>query len=204
MRESSGGEFPVSHDIVGKARSQARRGAPRQTLRGCVFTVAGSIGFHIGRQRQANAHHADRYEAMRRAVRIALGIPDRVTEWARFFVGVSGAGAIHSQADEAAVLEGLVALGLVERGGERQPLPAQGTCHAQDAAHRHCAFEIRGGDVRVGAAIAGLLEAGSQARTVTGVVMDLGGMRPGRRGGCRLRHSTSSSALAVRTLRKAS
>ena len=49
-----------------------------------------------------------------------LGILDGVTEWAWFFVGASGAGAVYSQTDEATVFEGLVALGLVERGRQSQ------------------------------------------------------------------------------------
>ena len=54
------------------------------------------------------------------------------------------------------------------------------------------------------AAIAGLLEEGFQTQTMTGVVLNLARLRPLQRGGCCLRHSTSNSALAVRTSRRAS
>ena len=53
-------------------------------------------------------------------------------------------------------------------------------------------------------ALAGLLEEGFQTQTMTGVVLNLARLRPFQRGGCCLRHSTSNSALAVRTSRRAS
>ena len=52
---------------------------------------------------------------------LALAVLNGITQWARFFVGASRAGAVQGQADEAAVFEGLVALGLVQRGRQRPP-----------------------------------------------------------------------------------
>ena len=51
----------------------------------------------------------------------ALGVLDGITQRARFFVGAPRAGAVQSQTDEAAVFEGLVAFGLVQRGRQSQP-----------------------------------------------------------------------------------
>lgn len=49
---------------------------------------------------------------------LSCGVLDGITKQARLFVGATGAGAIQGQADEAAVLESLVAFGLVESGGQ--------------------------------------------------------------------------------------
>ena len=85
-----------------------------------------------------------------------------------------------------------------------QPLQAQETGHAQDAAHHHSPDYVGCGNVWMSAAIAGLLEVGFQTQAMTGIVLNLARMRPLQRGGCCLRHSTSNSALAVRTSRRAS
>jgi hypothetical protein len=52
---------------------------------------------------------------------LPFGVLNGVTQRARFFVGVAGAGAVQSQTDEPTVLESLVALGLVQSAGQSQP-----------------------------------------------------------------------------------
>jgi hypothetical protein len=84
-----------------------------------------------------------------------------------------------------------------------QPFQAQETGDAQDMADHDRPHDIPRGDVGVGPAIAGSLEVRFQPQTVTGVVLDLFYMRSLQRGFC-FRRSTSNSALAVRTSRRAS
>jgi len=166
-----------------------------------------------------------------------LGIPYRITQPARFFVGTPGAGTVQRQADEAAVFEGLVALGLVQRGRQsqprrlrvhtlaavsqgiipelaldtrlcahgrvHQPFQAQEAYYAQDMSDHHRPDQISRGDVGTDPAIARSLKVGLQTQTVTGVVLDSANVRPLQRGCC-LRRSTSNSALAARTSRRAS
>ena len=91
--------------------------APQQSLCGGILAIARPIGFHIDGKRQTNAHDADQYEMMQPTMHRTLGILYRITQPARFFVGTPGSGTIQRQADEAAVFEGLVALGLVQHGG---------------------------------------------------------------------------------------
>src|ERR1017187_10881490 len=85
-----------------------------------ILAIARSVGLHIDRQRQTNANHADQYKMMQRTMHLTLGILYRITQRARFFVRSPCAGTVQRQTDEAAVLEGLVALGLVQRGRQSQ------------------------------------------------------------------------------------
>ena len=65
VQKRSGGVFAISHHIVGKAWSQVVHRAPQQALCGGILAVAGPVGFHVHRQRQAaDAHHADQHKMM--------------------------------------------------------------------------------------------------------------------------------------------
>ena len=96
-------------------------GAWQQALCSGILAVAGPVGLHIYRQRQTGAHDADHHKMMQTAVLLAFGVFDGIAQRATFFVRSSRTGAVQSQTDEAAVLESLIALGLVERGRQRQP-----------------------------------------------------------------------------------
>jgi hypothetical protein len=80
----------------------------------------------------------------------------------------------------------------------RRKLAMRRTCPITTAQTR-----IPRGNVGVDPTVARSLEVGLQAQAVTGVVLDLANVRPLQRGCC-LRRSTSNSALAVRTSRRAS
>ena len=58
---------------------------------------------------------------MQRTMYLTPRILYRITQGARLFVCMPRAGTVQRQTDEAAVLEGLVALGLVQRGRQSQP-----------------------------------------------------------------------------------
>jgi hypothetical protein len=211
---------------------------PQQALCGGIFAVAGPVGLHIYRQHQASTYDTDQDKMMQGTVDLSLGIFDGIAQPAGFFARVPRAGAVQSQADEAAILEGLVAFGLVQRrrqsqsrlvrvhtlgavsqsvisegnfhtqpGARRrvhQPLQAQKAGYAQDTAHHHRPDHVRRGNLRMNAAVTGLLEVGFQTQAMARIILNLAGLWPFQRGGCCLRHSTSNSALAVRTSRKAS
>ena len=58
---------------------------------------------------------------MQRTMHLALAILDGIAPRARFFVGAFRAGVVQRQTDEAAVFEGLVALGLAQCGRQSYP-----------------------------------------------------------------------------------
>jgi hypothetical protein len=58
---------------------------------------------------------------MEMPMHLPLGVLDGIAQRAWFFVSVAGAGAVQGQADEATVLESLVAFGLVQSGCQSHP-----------------------------------------------------------------------------------
>jgi len=84
-----------------------------------------------------------------------------------------------------------------------QPLQAQETRRAQNVAQDHRPDQIRSRNMGMRSTVAGVLEVGLQPQTMTGIVLDLAEMWALQRGCC-FRRSTSNSALAVRTSRRAS
>ena len=86
VQKRSGGVRPIAYNIVGEARAQVPDRAPQQTLGGGILAIARPVGFHVDRQRQPNAHHADQYKMVQRTMHLAFGIFDRITQRARLFV----------------------------------------------------------------------------------------------------------------------
>ncbi len=108
---------------------------------------------------------------------------------------------------------GAVSQGIISEGAAKtqfradrrvgQPFQPQETGEAQDMADHDCPDHLPRGDAGMGPAITRSLEVRFQAQAVAGVVLNVLYVRSLQRGCC-LRRSTSNSALAVRTSRRAS
>src|SRR6516165_6596560 len=114
MQERCGSEFPVDHRVLRKAFPQTADDPPQEALPGGILAIAGPIGFHIERQGQTGSHHADQNESMLIADNLFLSIALRTTERTAVLGAPSGTRAVDGQADPAAVIEGLVALGTTD------------------------------------------------------------------------------------------
>ena len=120
VQEGSTGEFPIGHHVVGKAPTGVFDGAAQEPAGGAVLAIPGAVGFDIQRQHQAGAHHAEHDQPVVITLDLVFLVPVGTAEITNFLARPSGAGAIQGQPDEAAVVEGLVALGLTH-GGDRRP-----------------------------------------------------------------------------------
>jgi hypothetical protein len=69
-------------------------------------------------QGQAGSHHTDHHQLMMVAEDLSSLVSVGAAQIASLFLRSSGAGPVHSQSHEAAVIEGFVALGLTH-GGDR-------------------------------------------------------------------------------------
>ncbi len=121
MEEGSAGEFPIGDDIIGEAATGVPDGAAQEPAGGVVLAIPGAVRFDIQGQGQAGSHHTDEDQPVVVAEDFPLLIPVRTAEVTNLFAGSSSAGSIQGQADEAAVVEGLVALGLTHGGDGRPP-----------------------------------------------------------------------------------
>src|SRR5947207_15413569 len=121
MEERGRGKFSVNHHIVDEACSQVLAHASQQTLPGSVFTVARPIGFHVHRQDEVAADHGREHEMMPVAGDFFLGIAVGTAQGAALLSPPPAGGPVQSEAYKAAVLEGLVALGAMEHGGQSGP-----------------------------------------------------------------------------------
>src|SRR5215472_1631508 len=121
MEKGGRGKFSVNHHIVNEACSQILAHASQQTLPGSVFTVARPIGFHVYRQDEVAADHCGEHEMMSVAGDFFLGIAVGTAQGASLLSPPPAGGPIQSEAYEAAVLEGLVALGAMEHRGQSDP-----------------------------------------------------------------------------------
>src|SRR5204863_8087512 len=119
MEERGRGKFSVNHHIVDEACSQVLAHASQQTLPGSVFTVARPIGFHVHRQDEVAADHGREHQMMPVAGDFFLGIAVGTAQGAALLSPPSAGGPVQSEAYKSAVLEGLVAFGAMEHGGQR-------------------------------------------------------------------------------------
>src|SRR5258708_10820254 len=121
MQERCGGKFSIDNHILRKTLSQAAYHPPQQALAGGVLAVTGSVRFPIARQRQAGSHHANHHQRMLVALNLFLGIPPWAAERTALLGPPSRTGAVDGQADPAAIVKGLVALGATDEGEQGLP-----------------------------------------------------------------------------------
>src|ERR1700745_4120512 len=116
MQEGSAREFPIGDYIVGEAATGVLDGAAQEPPSGVVLAIPGAVRFDIQGQGQAGSHHTDQDQVVVVAEDLSLLISIRTAQITVFFACSSGAGSIQGKADEAAVIEGFVALGLTHGG----------------------------------------------------------------------------------------
>src|SRR5882724_4287120 len=121
MQERCGGEFSIDDHILRQTFSHAPDHPPQQALPGCVFAIARSVGFSIEGQRQAGSHQADHHERMLMTQNLFRSVLLWPTQVAPLVGSPSRAGAVEGQADPAAIIKGLIALGAADEGEQRLP-----------------------------------------------------------------------------------
>src|ERR1700730_2509770 len=121
MQERCSSKFSIDDHILRKSFSHAPDHPSQQALPGGILAIARSVGFPIAGQRQAGSHHADHHQRMLIAQNLFRSVQLRTTELAAPVGSPSRAGTVQGQADPAAIVKGLVALGAAQE--REQGLP---------------------------------------------------------------------------------
>src|SRR5271157_4125696 len=115
MQVRGGGKFSVHHHVIGEAWPQQAHGPLHHSLARPVFTLPRAVGFDVERECQTGSHRTDHHQMMTVAGNLAGLVAMRPAEAATASLTSPHGGPIHRQADEGAVVKGLVTLGLVWR-----------------------------------------------------------------------------------------
>jgi hypothetical protein len=112
VQEGCGGVLAVRDHVVGEARSQGVDGPLEQPLGGRVLAVPRTIVLDIERQGEARTDDGDQAEVVRVPADLVATVVAWPTQRAALFLAAAGSRSVDGQANEAGVVEGLVALGL--------------------------------------------------------------------------------------------
>jgi hypothetical protein len=123
VKERSAGKLPIDHHVLSKAPTHVTHHATQQAATGVVLAILGAIGFHIQGQRQTGPYDADHDHFVVIAEDLPLPVPVGTTPAADLLAGARYARSIDGQPEEAAVVEGLVALGLADGRDRGTPGP---------------------------------------------------------------------------------
>ena len=119
VQKGGGGILPIGDDVIGKTWTQVSEGTAEKSPTGLILAIARAVGFDVQGQGQAGAHHTDHDQLMMVTEDLSFRVPYGTAEITTLFPRSSGAGPVQGQPEEAAVLEGFVALGLMN-GGDRR------------------------------------------------------------------------------------
>ena len=120
MQKRRAGELGVNHHVIGETPPQPAHGTAQNPLPGTILAVVFTPRLDINRQRQSAAHHGHHDQVMQVTPNLTLVIADGNTQLAAAMPRSSRSGAIDGQANESAVIKGLVPFRLT--AGRRQRL----------------------------------------------------------------------------------